>query len=349
MHDCLNTREQLVDLVFDELDQDARRRVLLELESCHDCQVHYRSVTETLSVVDQAVEMALPDENYWPGYEAGLRNRLQQERLNLKQRLVNWIGGFGISTARPLQLGAGMALALLAIGCWWILQSQQTVTPDSQPPLVVTATATPTPQPETGPSGKEIAVVRKPGGISNTSKKIAQSDGRSPSLPREEPRGEEPRGEEPRGEEPRGEEPREVIIANNVEPVESGQLLIAGSIFTPEAIKHFEKSQLLLRTFRNTRAANGSAATDLAYEKQLSQRLLYQNILLRREAEMKGNLPAEEALGDLEPFLLDIANLPDKPSPDELSSIKERLQRKELIATLHIYSAHPSLPTYQNQ
>jgi hypothetical protein len=344
MHDCLNTREQLVDLVFDELDQEARRRVLLELESCHDCQVHYRSVTETLSVVDQAVEMAMPDENYWPGYEAGLRNRLQQVRPNLKQRLASWIGGFGMLTARPLQLGAGMALALLAIGCWWILQSQQTVPPDPQPHLVVTATATPTPQPETGPSGKEIAVVRKPGGISNTQKKIAQPDGRSPSLTRE-----EPRGEEPRGEEPRGQEPREVIIANNVSPVESGQLLIAGSIFTPEAIKHFEKSQLLLRTFRNTRAANGSAATDLAYEKQLSQRLLYQNILLRREAEMKGNLPAEEALGDLEPFLLDIANLPDKPSPDELSSIKERLQRKEMIAVLQVYSAHPSLPTYLNQ
>jgi hypothetical protein len=102
----------------------------------------------------------------------------------------------------------------------------------------------------------------------------------------------------------------------------------------------------MLRSFRNASAAKVSgdgAPIDLAYEKQLSRRLLYRNILLRRGAEMKGDLPAEEALSSLEPFLLDIANLPDKPSPDELSDISERLRRKELIASLQIASA----PNYQ--
>ena len=99
----------------------------------------------------------------------------------------------------------------------------------------------------------------------------------------------------------------------------------------------------MLRSFRNASAAKSFAATDLAYERQLSRRLLYQNILLRRDAEMKGNLPAEEALNSLEPFLLDIANLPDKPSSGELGGIRERLQRKELIASLQISST----PTYQ--
>ena len=125
------------------------------------------------------------------------------------------------------------------------------------------------------------------------------------------------------------------------------QSLIAASLFTPETIKHFEKAQLMLRSFRNASAAKSLAATDLAYERQLSRRLLYQNILLRRDAEMKGNLPAEEALSSLEPFLLDIANLPDKPSSSELGGIRERLQRKELIASLQISSAQPSAPTYR--
>jgi hypothetical protein len=135
--------------------------------------------------------------------------------------------------------------------------------------------------------------------------------------------------------------------------------LIAASLFTPETIRHFEKAQLMLRSFRNAgrnadvakaspKVSGGWAPIDLDYEKQLSRRLLYQNILLRRDAEMKGDLPSKEALSNLEPFLLDIANLPDKPSPDELRGIRERLQRKELIASLQISSARPSAPAYQN-
>ncbi|MCI0659722.1 MAG: hypothetical protein L0220_01475 [Acidobacteria bacterium] len=329
MHDCLNTKEQLVDLVFDELDQETRRRVLLELESCPDCQAHYQSMIETLSVVDQAVEMAMPDERYWPGYEAGLRTRLRQERPNLTQRLADWLGGFGFLTARPLQLAAGMALALLSIGLWWNLQRQPVATHEDI--AIEIPRATTTPQPEIEPPGQKITDVRKPGGISYPQKRnrpiTGKPEGGAPSVPREELGG--------------------VIVANNFDPGVYDQPRVAGSIFTPEAIRHFEKSQLLLLSFRNTK--NGSAEIDLTYEKELSQRLLYQNILLRREAELKGILPAEEALGELEPFLLDIANLPDKPAPEELSDIRERLQRKEMIATLQIYSAYPSLPTYQNQ
>jgi hypothetical protein len=107
---------------------------------------------------------------------------------------------------------------------------------------------------------------------------------------------------------------------------------------------------MMLRSFRNAsvaKASRGPARNDLDYERQLSRRLLYQNILLRRDAEMKGDLPSEEALSNLEPFLLDIANLPAKPSPDDLRDIKERLRRKELIASLQIASAQPSSPAYQ--
>ncbi len=331
MHDCVKTREQLVDLIFDELGQEVRRRVLIEIEGCRDCLAQYRSMTETLHVFDQAVETAMPEESYWPGYEAGLRIRLQQEHPNLKQRLADWIGGFGILTARPLPLAAGLALVLLAIGWLWNWQRQQAVRPSPIAPQVTHAI--PTPQPEIESPDKTIAVVTKTGDSSNNRKsgrpRAAKPDGRSPSVPPEE------RGWE--------------RVASDVDPMGYDQPMITASLFTPETIKHFEKAQLLLRSFRNAGAAKGSAAIDLAYEKQLSQRLLYQNILLRRDAEMKGNLPAEEALGSLEPFLLDIANLPNKPSPGELNEIRERMQRKEMVAALHIYSAQHSLPTYQNQ
>jgi hypothetical protein len=106
-----------------------------------------------------------------------------------------------------------------------------------------------------------------------------------------------------------------------------------------ETARHIERAQLLLRSFRNTRDAGSQPDTNLSYDKQGSRELLYRNILLRRDAEAKGNLPVEELLGSLEPFLLDIANLPDNPSGNEVRSIKDRMQKKEIVSALQIYSA----------
>jgi hypothetical protein len=329
MHDCVKTSELLVDLVFDELGPEPRRRALLELEGCPDCLAQYRSMTEALRVFDQVTEIAMPEESYWPGYETRLRERLRNERPSRRRPswmrwMADWIGGFGRLTVSPLPAAAGLALVLLAIG-WWTWQRRQAVGPPPANPLV--ARETPTPQPKVKPQDEVIANTPKPGGVSNRQMLVrpraTKSNGNAPPVRRE------GWGEE--------------IVKNAVVPRGSDQPLISASLFTPETIKHFEKAQLMLRSFRNASAEKSLAATDLAYEKQLSRRLLYQNILLRRDAELKGNLPAEEALSSLEPFLLDIANLPDKPSSGELGAIRERLQRKELIASLQISSA----PTYQ--
>ncbi|HSB11994.1 MAG TPA: hypothetical protein VLM38_21085 [Blastocatellia bacterium] len=106
-----------------------------------------------------------------------------------------------------------------------------------------------------------------------------------------------------------------------------------------ETARHLEQAQLMLRSFRNSRESNAQTDPDLAYEKQQSKGLLYKNIVLRRDAEAKGNQPAENLLSTLEPFLLDIANLPDRPTTDEVRSIKERMQKKEIVSALQIYSA----------
>lgn len=106
-----------------------------------------------------------------------------------------------------------------------------------------------------------------------------------------------------------------------------------------ETARHIERAQLLLRSFRNSRDAGPQPDANLSYEKQGSRELLYKNVLLRRDAEAKGNLPVEELLGSLEPFLLDIANLPEKPSSNDVRSIKERMQKKEIVSALQIYSA----------
>jgi hypothetical protein len=338
MHDCLKTRERLVDLLFDELEPEAARDMLIELESCRDCLAQYRSMTETLHVFDQAVEATVPDESYWPGYEARLRNRLQDVRPGVMQRLKDWpanlLHGFSLLTMRPVPLAVSLALILLATGWLWSRRWQQNITPPQIDDKV--AQTTPTPQPE----------ARRRDEAGPTAPNLADN-----SEKRGKPRPKVVRPIHPAPAGSRKETGEETVVSHNeTEPLD--RTFVADSPPGSKTARHFEKAQLLLRSFRNAgdgRQSEKRAAVDLTYEKQLSRRLLYQNIILRREAESRGDLPTEGVLNDLEPFLLDIANLPGNPSPDDLQGIRERLRRKEMIAALHIYSSPPVLPAYRNE
>jgi hypothetical protein len=104
-----------------------------------------------------------------------------------------------------------------------------------------------------------------------------------------------------------------------------------------DTVNHVEQSQLLLRSIRNFPLSEGDEAIDVSYDKELSRRLLNENIVLRRDAEMKAKFPTKSLLTDLEPFLIDIANLPDQARPEDVRVIKERVQRTEIVAALLDY------------
>ena len=93
-----------------------------------------------------------------------------------------------------------------------------------------------------------------------------------------------------------------------------------------ETAKHVEKAQSLFHSVINMPSSNGKTILDVTYEKRLSRRLFINNTLLSRRAEIQGNWAAGELLSRLEPFLLDIANLPDKPSPNKVRLIKELMR-----------------------
>jgi len=104
-----------------------------------------------------------------------------------------------------------------------------------------------------------------------------------------------------------------------------------------ETQTHIEQAQNLLRSIRNIEFSEDDTEIDVTYEKALSRQLLNENVVLRRDAEMSGKFPVKTLLASLEPFLLDIANLPDKTSPDDLREIKDRVQKTEIVAALHTY------------
>ena len=101
-----------------------------------------------------------------------------------------------------------------------------------------------------------------------------------------------------------------------------------------DTAKHIEQTQNLLRSIRNVRVSESDEEIDVTYDKALSRRLLNENIVLRRDAEMRAKFPTKALLSDLEPILIDIANLPDQAKPEDVRVIKERVQKTEIVAEL---------------
>lgn len=101
---------------------------------------------------------------------------------------------------------------------------------------------------------------------------------------------------------------------------------------------HFEKAELLLRAFRNVRLSEKGVGVEVGYEKKKAQQLVYQNMMLRREADSTGDVQVSSLLENLEPILIDIANLPDKPGDDDIRIIRDRVEKKNIVALLQVNS-----------
>lgn len=101
---------------------------------------------------------------------------------------------------------------------------------------------------------------------------------------------------------------------------------------------HFERAETLLRAFRNVRLEDPDSASEVRYERTRAKQLIYQNMMLRREADTSGDVQIASLLDSLEPILLDIANLPDKPDDDTVRVIRERVERKNIVALLQVNS-----------
>ncbi len=101
---------------------------------------------------------------------------------------------------------------------------------------------------------------------------------------------------------------------------------------------HFEKSETLLVAFRNVRLNEPGTANEIAYERKNAKQLVYQNMMLRREADAAGDVQSSSLLESLEPILIDIANLPDKPDNDAVRVIRQRVERKNIVPLLRVNS-----------
>jgi len=330
MHDCRKLRDRIIDLVFDELDSNEKASVTAELNDCESCRDLYRSMSETLTVFDRAAEVGMPEEVYWSGYEQRLRSKLTEEtRPTLWQGLLAGLAKLNPLPRLPLPASIAVALLILAAALWLALPRSEERKQQIDPVIV----KNPEVKPEQKPDQKDEPEVKLQSadtppkvksGETNSNRRIAPKPRRNPVRVAADEKRE--RAIEPKGD----------LATRRPRRANSNLLLEV------ETASHIERAQMLLRAFRNVPFPEDAEALDLSYEKEMSRELLSKNRLLRRSSKGHKDVRAEELLNGVEPLLLDIANLPDSPSIEDVRWIKELIRKQEIIAEMQFYSARAS-------
>ncbi len=292
MHDCRKTQLQMTDWLFEE----AHPHRMTQIGDCQPCYEQYHALRNALHSFDQASEVMMPEENYWAGYEAGLRVKLAQDATPQRWPGFAWRFGWLV----PATVG-------LVVLLFVVLGNSRTPQPRAEDQLAVNAL--------------------KPG--TRTTEAEQEAPKYNPKKRRAD------KQVKPERKEPSRPPDKKPYLLSDPNPMLA--MNAVASLENPMTTKHFERAQMLLRAFRNA-PVSGNATFDLAYEKKRARRLIYETIILRREAETRGDWPMEEVLSNLEPLLLDIANLPPRPTMDDVTPIRERMQKQEIVAKLQLYA-----------
>jgi Putative zinc-finger len=301
--------EKISSLIDGELTQAEARELERHLLSCVECQ---EARADFLSLRTQIND-----------FPVAFKPVAQREALD--RILGNQPGRSGKPAWRwvfnPAFSGVVALLILGVLIAFWIYPRSKSV--PNQPEEIAKGNkkATPTPQPrqaEESPKGR---------GQNNVVPRGSQppSGGNKNKVPSKK---REPLIVEP---------PQDNIARNTTESTDVPKVRSADAE-TMTAI-HFQKSELLLRSFRNVRMNRSGGSPELNYEKKLAQQLVYQNMMLRREADASGDTQVASLLESLEPILLDIANLPDNARQSDVRVIKDRVERRNIVALLQVSSS----------
>ena len=143
MHNCQANRKTLIALALNPPDQT--QSLPAELEACAPCRDELAALRNALRIADQAKQSALPADDFWPGYHARLRQRLEtgaqfgvalpafEERTSR-----TWLRSLFANSVRvPIPVAAAL-LIFLGVSLVFALGFRR---PISQPqPIVVTKT-----------------------------------------------------------------------------------------------------------------------------------------------------------------------------------------------------------------
>jgi len=308
--DCLNLLEAYVD---DEVADREAEQLTTHLATCASCAAEMELLTaegEMYARYDRGLEISPA---LWNGIAARLAVKDAPSQHEPKFNLGQWLAGlFAVPSLRfAMPVAALVLIAVIAGIAYWQTRPQPQpqrgeVIASNHPvaipqPSVDKGTTAPAATENTRPeTGAPDRAVNRP-----VSFVPAKDDRRVPKAPNA--------------------DSSDVVTTED------------DSIAARDTASHLEQAQNLLVSIRNMQFSDDDQDVDVSYEKNESRRLLNENIMLRRDAESSGKFPAKAMLGSLEPFLIDIANLPDKAKPSEVRQITDRVQRTEIVAELRAY------------
>ena len=337
--DCDFTEEVSL-LVDGELAPQEAARLGAHVEGCAAC----RQARESFLLLRQELRSYewTPDPNVQRAALSSILNASTSRRGGASGWFGSLGAALGVQRLRPAHVAA-LALLLLtgaALGLLWLKGSRKA--PDA--PVVAKTSSSPVQAVENrGQRRENPPVVGTPSVILPEKATPSGHAGTRPNPQREHESARVRReGKRPESRKPEGLTPD--LPQETAHVGEPTLLLAPAGSFTAYAAaadysslrigRHAERVERLLRSFRNASLTGGDTTLDVADARRLSKRLLYSNIALRREAASAGDLPVEGLLDSVEPILLDISNLPNAPSPSAVGSIKERINRRQLVGAL---------------
>jgi hypothetical protein len=115
MHNCRRAESQFVDLLFNEMEVERKFHLLTEIETCDDCLGQYQALSDTLFIVGQTTAAAVPPENYWPRYNATLRERLLMPAISVEpgRRASLWKRLLKAKLPVPVPVAAAIVVGLM--------------------------------------------------------------------------------------------------------------------------------------------------------------------------------------------------------------------------------------------
>lgn len=119
----------------------------------------------------------------------------------------------------------------------------------------------------------------------------------------------------------------------------AGQALVSFDLSDAAFERHFEKCEMLLRSFRNAVPESDKSSFDISFEKRFSKVLFRDSVRFRREAQRRGNPQVEELLASLETILRDISGLPKRTRLSDANLVKVRIHQNGIISRLQVRSS----------
>ena len=303
--------EKISSLIDGELSQTEAREVERHLLSCAQCEEARADFLNLRSQISN-YEVSLPSQVQNRALGNILAGGRGSRGASAPRLTWGWNWGYAAGALASVAIVA-LAVGLISLKVYRGGEKDEKVAVQShQPAPSPVATATPSPEPEPAKNDKE------------------------PDTPR--PAQPKPVRRTPAREPKPGEQFAIIPDPSGVSaPARIPEPVRPADAQTMTAL-HFEKAETLLRAFRNVQLDDPDADSEVDYERQRAKQLVYQNMVLRREADASGDVQIASLLENLEPILLDIANLPAKPDENAVRVIRERVERKNIVALLQINS-----------